>query len=324
MTLAVSGLLLSPVGVLGLAGPAAAAPGPDLAVTISAPDQLAYNDSARIRYTVTNTGDAPSTPTDLAVSLYPQESGFIASGCSAASPTTASCPIPVLAPGAGVSFEFGARPRDTDWGGSGTVTGTLPTGDVDPTDDQASRVVQFAGPTTFTESLTGSGPNVTAGTTVTLRVRITNTGQNPGVTSFELGFDETMEPRPAIAPSGFLCGADPYVWQCTTGPIAAGDSATIDFRFVIPRSDAGKRLTATLQGDSQSRWTAFVVAPTAPKPPTVPAAGPGATGDPAAPTLANTGPPVGWEASAAVLLCLCGLGLNVGACRLAPTRPRAS
>ncbi|SDO88405.1 hypothetical protein SAMN04489867_0850 [Pedococcus dokdonensis] len=184
----------------------------------------------------------------------------------------------------------------------------------------------FAGPTTFTETLSGPGPTVTAGTTITLRVRITNTGPNPGITNFQLGFDETMQPRPAVAPSGFLCGADPYEWQCTTDAIAAGDSVTVDFPFRIPQSDVGRRLVADLAGDTTGRWSARVVAPAAPaahpaapRPPASPGAAPGAAADPA-PTLANTGPPVGWEATIAALLCLSGVALHLAARRLPTCR----
>lgn len=320
MTLAVSGLLLSPIGVLGLAGPASAAPGPNLGVTIDAPDLLAYNDTARVTFTVTNTGDSPSTATDLAVSLFQGGSGVNASGCTAANQTSSSCPIPVLAPGAHVSFEFRSRPPSSDWGGSGTVTGTLPGGDADPSDDGASRTVAFAGPTTFTETLTGPGPTVTAGSTITLRVRITNTGQNPGITNFEMGFDETMEPRNAVEPSGFSCGADPYVWLCTTGVIGAGADAVVEFPFVVPRSDVGRRLVAGVDGDTSDRWSALVVAPPSPPSAPKPPASPGSAADPAAPTLANTGPPLGREAAVALFLCLTGLGLNAGARQLSPAR----
>ena len=188
---AVGWVLVVPLILLGLAGPAAAAGGgvtaqavgPDLAVTISSPDLLPYGDSAHITYTVTNVGDAPSTPAVLQVTQYPQESGALASGCESTGPSDpAQCPVATLAAGGSVSFMFLARPPDSAWGGSGTVTGTLTPSDANPANDSATRVIQFAGPTTFSTSLVGPGPTVTAGSTIRLRVTITNTGQNPGVT----------------------------------------------------------------------------------------------------------------------------------------------
>jgi hypothetical protein len=305
---------------------AAALAAADLAVTISGPDLLPYGDSAHITYTVTNVGDSPSAPADLHVTRFPQESGTNASGCTSAGPSDpADCPVATLAAGQSVSFAFIARPQESAWGGSGTVSAALAPGDANPANDSASLVIQFAGPTTFEVTLDGPGPTVIAGSTIKLRVTITNTGQNPGVTAFEFSFDETMEPLSPVGPSTVDCGADPFSWQCVTDGIDSGAVTTVEFPFRIPVADVGRRLTATLNSDDEARWTALVVGPSAdpttssPAPQqTTPASGPAAGQAGTAPTLAATG------ASPVPGALLGGLLFMVGLCLVVASRRRST